>query len=106
MKANAVAAAAENRCTQLLTSGLDMLKPGNMGISAQEQQVVDALNNWAGECGKSTDSPANDPPATKGATPTVTAKGAGGGSTTSTAPMRLRTCTTWATSNTSATVGW
>ncbi len=83
MKANAVAAAAENRCTQLLTSGLDMLKPGNMGISAQEQQVVDALNNWAGECGKSTDSPANDPPATKGATPTVTAKGAGGGSTTS-----------------------
>jgi hypothetical protein len=78
-KATALAVAAENRCTQLLTSGLDMLKPGNMGISAQEQQVVDALNNWAGECGNSTASPANDPPAAKGATPTATAKDAGVG---------------------------
>jgi hypothetical protein len=76
-KATALATAAENRCTQLLMSGLEMLKPGNMGISAQEQQVVDALNNWAGECGNSTASPANDPPAAKGATPTATAKGAG-----------------------------
>jgi hypothetical protein len=64
--ADAVATAAEARCKQLMSSSLDMMKPENLGISAQEQQVVDALNNWAGECGKSIPVAANDPPATKG----------------------------------------
>jgi hypothetical protein len=59
-------AAADARCQQLMTSGLDMMKPENLGISAQEQQVVDALNNWAAECGKPVATAANDPLATKG----------------------------------------
>jgi hypothetical protein len=65
-KAGPVAAsAADGRCQQLLSSGLDMMKPENLGISAQEQQVVDALNNWAGECGKSLPATADDPPSQK-----------------------------------------
>src|SRR5580700_4408889 len=59
-KAEASAAsAADARCQQLLSSGLDMMKPENLGITAQEQQVVDSLNNWAADCGKST--AVNDP---------------------------------------------
>src|SRR5580700_5707065 len=59
-----VASAANARCQQLLSSGLDMMKPENLGITAQEQQAVDSLNNWAGDCGKST---AVNDPAPKGA---------------------------------------
>jgi hypothetical protein len=40
-----------------------MMKPENLGITSQTQQVVDALNNWAGECGKSLPALAGDPPA-------------------------------------------
>jgi hypothetical protein len=40
------------------------MKPENLGITAQEQQAVDSLNNWAGDCGKST---AVNDPAPKGA---------------------------------------
>ncbi len=59
-KAEASAAsAADARCQQLLSSGLDMMRPESLGITAQEQQAVDSLNNWAGDCGKST--AANDP---------------------------------------------
>src|SRR5580704_11664476 len=63
-KANAkaeasAASAADARCQQLLSSGLDMMKPENLGITAQEQQAVDSLNNWAADCGKST--AVNDP---------------------------------------------
>jgi hypothetical protein len=47
------ASSADTRCKQLLSSGLEMMKPESLGIIAQEQQVVDALNNWAGDCGKS-----------------------------------------------------
>jgi hypothetical protein len=53
------ASAADARCRQLLSSGLDMIKPENLGITAREQQAVDSLNNWASDCGKST--VANDP---------------------------------------------
>ncbi len=70
-KANTKAAASTDsavdaRCKQLMSSSLDMMKPENLGISAQEQQVVDALNNWAGECGKSAPTSANDPPTPTG----------------------------------------
>ena len=62
-KAEASAAsAADARCQQLLSSGLDMMRPENLGITAQEQQVVDSLNNWAADCGKS---PAGNDPAPK-----------------------------------------
>jgi hypothetical protein len=64
--ADAVTSAADARCQQLITSSLDMMKPENLGITAQEQQVVDALNNWAGECGKSVPTGSNDPPPTAG----------------------------------------
>jgi hypothetical protein len=58
----AATAAGDSRCQQLLSSGLDMMKPESLGVTAMEQQVVDALNNWAGECGKSA---ATDPAPTK-----------------------------------------
>ena len=56
--------ATDTRCQQLLSSALDMTKPENLGISTREQQVVDSLNNWAGDCGKAAD---NDPAPSKAA---------------------------------------
>jgi len=72
--AAAAVSAAESRCQQLLASGLEMMKPESLGITSQEQQVVDALNNWAGECGKSQSAPADDP-AAKGSDATSTKAG-------------------------------
>ncbi len=57
--------AADARCQQLLASGLEMMRPENLGISAQERQVVDSLNNWAGDCGKSLPTLNADPAAKK-----------------------------------------
>jgi hypothetical protein len=74
-KANAKAdpaAAADARCQQLLSSALDMMKPENLGITSREQQVVDSLNNWAGDCGKA--SADKDPPAKEGTAKASTAK--------------------------------
>jgi hypothetical protein len=50
--------ATDTHCQQLLSSALDMTKPENLGISSREQQVVDSLNNWAGDCGKAADNDA------------------------------------------------
>jgi len=57
-------AAASQRCEILLSSGIDMLRPENLGISAEPKAAVDTFNNWVRECGKSglaNDPPPNDP---------------------------------------------
>jgi hypothetical protein len=53
--ATADSSATDTRCRQLLFSALDMTKPENLGISTREQQVVDSLNNWAADCGRTAD---------------------------------------------------
>jgi tetratricopeptide (TPR) repeat protein len=51
-KANGAAANADVRCQTLLASGLEMMKPANMEISAEAKSAVLALNNWVRDCGK------------------------------------------------------
>src|SRR5580704_4406333 len=61
--------AASQRCQTLLSSGLEMLRPERLGISAEPKAAVDTLNNWVRDCGKS--APSNDPPAPDPATERV-----------------------------------
>jgi hypothetical protein len=48
------------RCQTLLSSGLEMIKPANLSISAEPKFAVDVLNNWVRECGRGIDPPPPD----------------------------------------------
>jgi hypothetical protein len=47
------------RCQTLLSSGIEMMRPENLGISSEPNAAVSTLNNWVRDCGKS--GPADDP---------------------------------------------
>ena len=46
------AKSASQRCDVLLASGIEMIKPENLGIISEPQSAVNALNNWVRDCGK------------------------------------------------------
>jgi hypothetical protein len=54
------ATAVSQRCQTLLSSGIEMLRPENLGITAEPKAAVDTFNNWVRDCGKN--GPAVDPP--------------------------------------------
>jgi hypothetical protein len=55
----AAEAAVSQRCQTLLSSAIEMMRPENLGISAEPNAAVSTLNNWVRDCGKSR--PADDP---------------------------------------------
>ena len=56
---SAVDAAVSQRCQTLLSSGIEMMRPENLGISSEPNAAVSTLNNRVRDCGKS--GPAGDP---------------------------------------------